>query len=224
MIRKFLVALASLGAALAASACSYGSMVDIAPMKSRISKPVVAAGDYCEAKGLEAPFYVISSEDCAPVLWQKETRTYLMVDPEDPEDNLQAAVVSLGSNLYAAQIETPEEKDRYQIHLIIAKGNAFTLLGALGDEPLKKLAAKHTRLTFANDTSGRPYIATGSVGSIRAFLREAARESLREMKKEDEMLSVAVLDKSGAPDHPGSKQQQKDIEVVMKTAEAMTPR
>jgi hypothetical protein len=220
MIRKFLVALA----ALAASACSYGSMVDIAPMKHRISKPVVAAGDYCAAKGLEAPFYIVSSEDCAPVLWQKETRTYLMVDPEDAKDSLQAAVVSLGANLYAAQIETPDEKDRYQIHLIIAKGNAFTLLAALEDEPLKKLTAKHTKLTFTDDASGRPYIATGSVGSIRAFLREAARESLREMKKEDEMLSVGVLDKSGAPDHPGTEQQARDIEMVMKTAEALTPK
>jgi len=219
MIRKLLVALA----ALAASACSYGSMVDIAPMNLRISKPVVAAGDYCAAKGLEAPFYVISSEDCAPVLWQADTLTYLMVDPEDAKDSLQAAVVSLGSNLYAAQIETPEEKDRYQIHLIIAKGNAFTLLSALADEPLKKLAAKHAKLTFTNDASGRPYIATGSVGSIRAFLREAAIESLREMKKKDEMFSVGVLDKSGEPDHPGSEQQAKDIEAVMKIAEALTP-
>jgi hypothetical protein len=199
-------------------------MVDIAPMKSRISQPVVAAGDYCQAKGLEAPFYVISSEDCAPVLWQKDTRTYLMVDPEDAKDSLQAAIVSLGSNLYAAQIETPEEKDRYQIHLIIAKGDAFTLLSALGDEPLKKLAAKHTKLTFTNDTSGRPYIATGSVERIKTFLREAARESLRQTKKEDEMLSVGVLDKSGVPDHPGTKQQARDIAAVMKTADAMTPK
>jgi hypothetical protein len=219
MIRKLLVALA----ALAASACSYGSMVDIAPMELRISKPVVAAGDYCAVKGLEPPFYVISSEDCAPVLWQQDTLTYLMVDPDDAKDSLQAAVVSLGSNLYAAQIETPEEKDRYQIHLIIAKGNAFTLLAALDDEPLKKLAAKHTKLTFTNDASGRPYIATGGVGSIRAFLREAATESLREMKKEDEMVSVGVLDKSGAPDHPGTEQQAKDIEAVMKLAEALAP-
>jgi hypothetical protein len=223
MFRNLLRPVLAAVAALAASACSYGSMVDIAPMNLRISKPVIAAGDYCEAKGLEAPFYIVSSEDCVPVLWQKETRTYLMVDPEDAEDSLQAAVVSLGANLYAAQIETPDEKDRYQIHLIIAKGNAFALLAALEDEPLKKLAAKHTKLTFANDGSQRPYIATGSVGSIRAFLREAAMESLREMKKEDEMISVGVLDKSGVPDHPGTEQQAKDVEMVMKTAEALTP-
>jgi len=211
-------------AALAVSACSYGSMVDIAPMKSRIARPALAPGDYCEVKGGAAPFTVASHEDCVPITWNQATRTYTMHDPEKPSEDLQAAVVSLGSNLYAGQISTPEDKVPYQIQVFISKGDAFAMLSALGDAQLKELAAKHRKLKFTGDASGRPYIAAGKIDHIRAFLKDAARESLRDQKAGDEPISVGVLDKAGAADHPASKQQQKDIEAVLRAAKTLTPR
>lgn len=211
-------------AALAVSACSYGSMVDIAPMKSRLSRPVIAPGDYCEAQGSAAPFTVISHEDCVPVTWDKATRTYTMHDPEDPSEDIEAAVISLGSGLYAGQVSTPEDKVPFQIQVFIAKGDAFAILSALPDEPLKLLTAKHAKLTFANDSTGRPYVAAGRIDRIKTFLKDAARQSLRLMKEDDETLSVGVLDKLGAADHPASRKQQNDIEAVLKTARSLTPR
>jgi hypothetical protein len=211
-------------AALALAACSYGSMVDIAPMKSRLSRPVLPPGDYCEVEGTAAPFAVVSHSDCVPVTWDKTTRTLTMHDLEDEEDNIVAAIVSLGSGLYAAQVTTPEDKIPHQIQLFIAQGAAFSVLAALDDESLKKLTPRHGKLTFANDERGRPYIAAGSVGRIKALLKDAARESLRALKEENETIDVGVRDQGGAPDHTANKQQTRDIEAVIRTAKSMTPR
>jgi len=224
MLRVVLAAFA----ALAMSACSYGSAVDLAPFSARIDKPAAAAGDYCEVKGQAAPFTVVSHEDCVPVIWDQATRTYTMVDPDDKEDSIQSAVVSLGSGVYAAQIDVKDDEhetpDRYQLHILLSKGNAFTMLSALEDEPLKKLAKRHKQLTFKEDSTGRLYIVKGSPDRIKAFLRDAAKESLRAMKKEDEEFSIGILDKSGAPDHEASKAQTQDIEAILKLAKSMTPR
>lgn len=221
MIRKLLVAIA----ALAASACSYGSAVDIAPMTTRLAKPILAPGDYCEVKGEVAPFTVVSSDDCVPVTWDGATRTYTMIDAEDAEESIIAATVSLGSNLYLGQVEVETDKpDKYQLQVFIAKGAAFAIVPALGDEKLKQLTTKHTRIAFQNDTTGRPYIASGSPGRIKDFLRAAAKESLREMRGEGETLSVGVRDSAGAVDHPATKQQTRDIEAVLKAAKSLTPK
>jgi hypothetical protein len=224
MFRNLLRPVLAVAAALAVSACSYGSMVDIAPMKSRLSKPAAAPGDYCEVQGTAAPFTVISHEDCAPIAWDQATRTYTMSDPDEPSESIQAAVISLGSGLYAGQISTPEDKVPHQIQVFISKGNAFAVLSALPDQPLKQLAARHGKLTFTDDATGRPYIAAGKVDRIKAFLKDAAKESLRLAKTENESLSVGVLDRLGAPDHPASKEQQKDIEAVLKAAKSLTPK
>jgi hypothetical protein len=219
--RKLLI----LAAALAVSACSYGSAVDIAPMNARISKPVIAPGDYCEVKGQAAPFTIVSHEDCVPITWNAPTRTYTMKDPDKQDEDMTAPVVSLGSSLYAAQITTPEAKgDRYQLFVFIAKGNAFAMLSALDDEPLKKLAARHRKLTFTPGSDGRLYIASGKPEHIRAFLKDAAKESLRKTEGDDGDISVGMLDTAGAADHPATKQQTKDIEDVLKLAKSMTPR
>jgi hypothetical protein len=224
MLRAVLAAFA----ALAMSACSYGSAVDIAPFSERLDKPAAAPGDYCEVKGHTAPFTVVSHEDCVPVIWDQATRTYTMIDPDKKEDSIQAAVVSLGSGAYAAQIEVKDDEhdapDRYQLHILLSKGNAFTMLSALEDEPLKKLAKRHRQLGFKEDSTGRPYIAEGSPGRIKAFLRDAAKESLRTMKKEDDDFSIGILDRDGAPDHEASKAQTQDIEAILKLAKSMTPR
>lgn len=224
MLRNLLRPVLAAMAALAVSACSYGSMVDIAPMKSRIAKPVASPGDYCEVQGTAAPFTVVSHEDCVPIRWDQATRTYTMVDPETPSESIQAAVVSLGAGLYAGQISTPGDKVPYQIQVFISKGDAFAMLSALEDKPLKQLAAKHAKLTFADDSTSRPYITGGKPDRIRAFLREAARESLRAMKAENEPVSVGVRDTAGTADHPASAQQQKDIEAVLRIAKSQTPR
>lgn len=221
MIRKLLVAIA----ALAASACSYGSAVDLAPMNARLGKPVAPPGDYCEVQGETAPFRVVSSEDCVPMTWSSGARTYTMVDADDPEDSMEAAIASLGQGLYLAQIEVEtDQPDRFQIQVFIAKGSAFALIPALGDDEMKQLATKHPRVGFRNDTTGRPYIASGSRDRIKAFLIAASKESLREMRTEKETLGVGVLDISGAADHDATRQQAKDIEAVLRAARSLTPR
>lgn len=221
MIRKLLVAIAS----LAASACSYGSAVDMAPMSARLAKPALPPGDYCEVQGGAPPFRVISSEDCVPLTWSSAARTYTMIDPDDPEDSIEAATVSLGQGLYFGQIEVEtDQPDKYQIQVFIAKGSAFAIIPALGDDKLKLLAPKHPRVGFRNDTTGRPYFASGDRDRIKTFLVAASRESLREMKVEDETLDVGVLDTAGAPDHDATKQQIRDIEAVLKAAKSLTPK
>jgi hypothetical protein len=167
---------------------------------------------------------VVSHEDCVPITWDRATRTYTLHDPETPSESLQAAVISLGQALYAGQISTPEDKVPHQIQVFLSRGNAFAVLSPLSDEPLKQLAAKHTRLMFANDSTGRPYIAAGDIDRIKAFMKDAAKESLRLAREEDETLSIGVLDVAGSPDHPASKQQQKDIEAVLKAAKSLTPK
>lgn len=223
MIRNLLSALA-LGAALAASACTYGSAVDMAPMKSRSPWPVLAPGDYCEVQGTAAPFTVISASDCVPLAWESASRTYTVTDPDDPADSTSAAFVALGSGLYLGQTEVETETpDRYQLLLFLVRGEAFATLPALDDALLKEVAARHAKVRFANDGARRPYIAAGQPKDIKAFLKDAARRSLLEMKKEDEPLSVGVRDKAGAANHTASKNQARDIAAVLKTAKTLTP-
>ncbi|HVY90403.1 MAG TPA: hypothetical protein VG942_16170 [Hyphomonadaceae bacterium] len=230
------IALAAL-AMLAASACSYGSAVNLAPMSARLSNPVIGPGDYCEVKGEAAPF-IVAHEDCAPITWDQATRTYTLVDPdkEDGHDeSIQSAVISLGSGLYAAQIDTTADKDgashrsadRYQLEVLFAQGNAFAMIPPLDDDALRMLTKRHAQLKFKNDPAGRPYIAAGSADRIKAFLRDAAQTSLgliKERKDEDrDKLSIGVLDAGGAGEHPANDQQTKDIEAILKLAKSMTP-
>jgi hypothetical protein len=185
----------------------------------------MSPGDYCEVQGEAAPFRIISSEDCVPVTWSKDARTYTMIDPEDPADSMEAAIASLGQGLYLGQIEVEtDQPDKYQIQVFIAKGAAFAIVPALGDDELKQLAPKHPKVGFRNDTTGRPYIVSGSRDRIKTFLIAASKESLREMAIEKEALGVGVLDTAGAADHDATKQQIKDIEAVLKAAKALTSR
>ena len=215
----------SLGAfaLLAASACSYGSAVDIAPMKARLDHPVIAAGDYCEVKGTSAPFTVVSSEDCVPITWNAASRTFSVVVDEDPTEKVDAAIVPLGSDLHAAQIDVNEGPARYQIHLIIAKGDAFVAPPLLSDEELKTLSAKHRKLTFKAE-KGRPYVAGGDVKQVKAFLKDAGREGLRIAVKDNDEITVGVLDVQGTPDHVATAKQTKDIEAVLKATKKLTPK
>ncbi|HEY7798294.1 MAG TPA: hypothetical protein VIA80_05990 [Hyphomonadaceae bacterium] len=221
MLRKLLAAIA----ALAASACAYGSAVDLAPISARLAKPVLSPGDYCEVQGETAPFRVISSEDCVPLTWSKDARTYTMIDLEDPEESMEAAIVSLGQGLYLGQVEVETDKpDKYQIQVFIAKGSAFAIIPALSDDELKQLASQHPRVGFRNDSTGRPYIVSGTRDRIKTFLVAASKESLREMKAEKETLSVGVLDTAGVADHDARANQARDIEDVLRVAKSLTPR
>lgn len=216
MLRAWIAGLA----ALAVSACSYGSAVDIAPMAARPGKPLLAPGAYCEVKGERAPFTVASSDDCVPLTWDKAGRTYTVVDPEEDED-IVAAIVPVGSGVHAAQITVEDGPAPYQISLLLAKGGAFAMLPVLDGDALKAVAARHGQLTFRNDTDGRPYIASGDLRRIRAFLLDVAKQSLRDMQADD-ALSVGVRDTDGAADHPASASQTRDIEALLKTARKLS--
>ena len=225
MIRSVLLALA----ALAASACSYGSAVDMAPMSARPSAAIFASGDYCEAKDEDSPgsYVVTSSKDCAPITWNQTTRTYTIID-EEAKDKIEGAVAPLGDGLYLAQIEVSDDgkpvPDKYQLQVFLAKGNAFMVLPALEDEPLAKLAAKHKKLVFKKDHRGRFYIASGKPDDVKTFLRAAAREAVREAKADDSKkddLSVGVHDTQGTPDHPATAAQLADIKAVLQSVDAL---
>lgn len=224
MIRIFLAALAL----LMATACTYGSAVDMAPKAERIPKRAVSTGDYCGVEGGKPPFTIVSSEDCMPVIWDQSTRTYT-VTPEahDPDDTLQVSPVSLGRGLYFAQaIVDPDDRDapdRFQLFVLISQGNAFSLLPVLEGDDLSRLASRHPAVTFREDAAGRLYIAAGERPKIRDFLREAAIEGLKLLAKKGEPMIVGVRDKAGAPDHPASSQQARDIAAVLKTAYELAP-
>ena len=224
MIRTILAALAL----LMATACTYGSAVDMAPKAERIPKRAVSSGNYCGVEGGKPPFTVVSSSDCMPVIWDQSTRTYTVTpEADDPDDTLEVSPVSLGGGVYFAQaIVDPDDKDvpdHFQLFVFISEGNAFALLPVLEDEDLSRLAARHPAVTFREDDAGRLYIAAGERPKIRDFLREAAVEGLNLLVRKDEPLIVGVRDKAGAPDHPASSQQVSDIEAVLKIAYALAP-
>lgn len=232
MLRALIVGLV----ALAASACSYGSAVDVAPFKDRIRKPVVATGDYCEVVGAVAPFQVNSAEDCARLVWKPELRGYALIDLDREEEGTEAgllgapkealseddvAMVSLGRGLYAAQVQVDKGPAPYQIQLVIAAGDAFATIRVLDDTELKKVSANHPRLTFGSD-NGRPYVASGSVKDVRAWLRSVASVALSapgEGDSFDDIYSLGVLDRQGTPSHPATKAQERDLNKVLKAIE-----
>ncbi|HOZ27200.1 MAG TPA: hypothetical protein PK080_07560 [Hyphomonadaceae bacterium] len=224
MIRTILAALAL----MMATACTYGSAVDMAPKAERIPKRAVSSGDYCGVEGDKPPFTVVSSSDCMPVIWDQSTRTYTVTpEPDDPEDTLQVSPVSLGGGVYFAQaIVDPDDKDvpdHYQLFVLLSEGNAFMLLPVLEGEDLSRLASRHPAVTFKPDNAGRLYIAAGERPKIRDFLREAATEGLKLIAKKGEPLIVGVRDKAGAADHPASSQQERDVLAVLKIAYGLAP-
>lgn len=219
MLRKLLIALT----ALAASACSYGSAVDMAPMAQRSDKALLANGDYCEIAELAPPYVVTSSEDCAPIRFDKATRTYLMrQEPEDDADEVPASVVSLGNGLYLAQTQVDSDKAKYQMLLLAnAGGDAFAMLRILDDAELKALIPRHPKLNFAEDGK-RPYVASGKPDDIKAWLRDIARKALStKPEPTDPFYSISVLDKAGQKDHAASKKQADDIRKLMRTLDGI---
>ncbi|MDZ4762463.1 MAG: hypothetical protein SGJ21_15475 [Alphaproteobacteria bacterium] len=218
MVRSILFVLA----ALASCACSYGSAVDIAPHKDRAARAITADADYCEVTGQWAPFTVRSSKDCVPVRWNGSARVYAVSLDDGPQDTTDAKITTLGSGLYAAQIDVEDGPAPHQIHLLISSGDAFALLRVLDDGELRAMARRHPRISFAADR-GRPYVAAGSIKQVKAYLRDIAGEALRTANAAGELLSVGVADMGGTPDHAASKEQAKDIEAVLRIARKLTP-
>lgn len=230
-------------AALAASACTYGSAVDIAPFDARVSHAVLPPGDYCEMKMGASP-EVISSEGCLHIDWDDARRIHTMTDlsapevdntgrPEDPEKR-ELAIIALGDSFYAAQFNAPDDPGRYELLTFLAKGEAFAGIGMVEDTTLRRLAAAHPEMVWENLPPARPaeessrlitsspLIRSATVEEIKDFLREASVASLREDKPDPgEAPSVGIRDKSGDADHAPSTAQLRAGRDLMKLIEHM---
>ncbi|MEP7210561.1 MAG: hypothetical protein ABI740_06965 [Alphaproteobacteria bacterium] len=226
MFRKVLIAVA----ALAVSACSYGSAVDIAPIKDRLAHPVVPAGYYCPAKGAQGAYQISADDDCAPLKWNGGQRTLTMIDKDDPKKSMEIAFVMLDQGLYAAQFDDPAVASGkagalklHQINLIIASGKAFTLVSSLDGDDLEAALKRHPKLTVGHDGK-TAYIAAGEASEIKSFLRDAAGEALKQDRAKGDEVDVVVLDAPGKPEHSASTAQVRDIEAVKAIVAKLTPR
>jgi hypothetical protein len=222
MFRKLLIA----AAALAVSACSYGSAIDIAPMGDRLDHPLVTPGVYCGVKGAQGAYLVSAGDDCGRIKWNAARRSLAVIDEDKPKDTLLLAVVPLGDGLYATQYDIndpPGRPDRHQLNVIIASGKAFAVLGVLDGDELDEVLKRHPGVKMARADHRDDYIAGGDIAAIRDFLRGAARASLRVARAKGDEMDVDVLDKGGKTDHPASPAQIRDVEAVKAIAAKLTP-
>lgn len=241
----------ALAAALAVSACTYGSAIDIAPFEARLPHAVLPPGDYCEMTLGAAP-QVISSEGCLRLEWDGARRLHIMTDlsthdqepQQEPEqenagasadaDVQELAIVSLGDDLYAAQFDEPGKTGRHELVTFLAKGDAVAGIGIVADATLRRLAALHPQMVWENLPPERsagepaqlitsqPLIKSATVAEIRDFLREASRAALREDKPDlDDLPSVGIRDTSGAGDHAPTKAQLAAGRDLLKRIEEM---
>lgn len=230
-------------AALAASACTYGSVVDIAPFDARARHAVLSPGDYCEMT-LGASPNIISSEGCLRIDWDEARRIHTMTDLSKPEpddtgspedaDRQELAVVALGDGLYVAQFDSSDEPGRHELVTFLAKGDAVTGIGVVSDAALRRLAAAHPQMIWENLPPERPLgepaqlltssplIRSATVEEIKAFLREASVVALREDRPgPEETLSVGIRDRSGEADHPPTQAQLTAGRDLLKLMEQM---
>ena len=228
---------------LAASACTYGSAIDIAPFDARVGHAVLPAGDYCEMT-LGAPPRVISSEGCMHIAWDGVRRIHTMTDLPKPEpddadrpkdaDEEELAVVDLGDGLYAAQFDSSDEVGRHELVTFLVNGDAVAGVGVVTDAALHRLVAAHPQMVWENLPPERatgeparlilssPLIRSATVEEIRDFLREASVVALREDKPDlDDPPSVGIRDTSGAADHAPSQAQLKAGRDLLKLIEQM---
>ncbi len=155
MHRPILAALA----ALAASACTYGSAVDIAPFDARVSHAVLPPGDYCEMQMRTVP-EVISSEGCLRIDWDGVRRIHTMTDLSRPGtdeagqpvevEKQELAIVALGDSLYAAQFTSPDHPGRYELVTFLARGEAVVGIAMVEDATLRRLVATRPQMMREN--------------------------------------------------------------------------
>ena len=227
---------------LAASACTYGSAIDIAPFDARVGHAVLPAGDYCEMT-LGAPPRVISSEGCMHIAWDGVRRIHTMTDLPKPEpddadrpkdaDKEELAVVDLGDGLYAARSTRPMKWDgttcrlpgerrcgrwRWRGHRRGAPSPCRRpSADGLENLPPERATGEPARLILSS-----PLIRSATVEEIRDFLREASVVALREDKPDlDDPPSVGIRDTSGAADHAPSQAQLKAGRDLLKLIEQM---
>jgi hypothetical protein len=223
MFRRFLIA----AAALAVSACSYGSAVDIASMKDRLAHPVVAPGDYCQAHGAQGAYLISTGDDCGKLVWNAARRSLDIIDKDKPKEKMSFAIVDMGGGLYATQYDSrdpPGRPDPHQLNLVIASGNAFTSIGVLDGDELNAVIKRHPKLKIGQVQDKDDYIAGGDVDEIKAFLRDAGEQSLKANRTKGDEVEVMVLDKPTKADHPASKAQIRDIEAVKAIVDKLTPK
>ena len=214
-------------AALGASACSYGSAVDVAPMTDRVAHPIVPPGDYCQAHGAQGAYIISTHDDCGKLTWNGAKRRLNVIDEDKPKDAMSLAVVALGGGLFVTQYEAADPADRpdkHQLNLVIASGKAFAAVGVLDGDELDVILKRHPKLKIGGPAGKDNYIAAGDVEEIKAFLREAGGASLKAAKLKGEEVEVVVLDRRSRAEHPASAAQVKDIEAVKAIAETLTPK
>jgi hypothetical protein len=224
MIGRLAAGLVALGlAALAVGGCAYRSDIDLAPMGDRPSRPVIAPGDYCEATASSPPYMVRSAEGCERIGWDSTTRTHLIMIDEEGEEPSRFAPVALDGDLFLLQADGGEdsERGRYHVMLALAKGAAFFLLPPLERERFVALATKYPGVTLREVPEKDPVITGGDPASIRAFLKAAAREAVRNAKLEDDELTIAIRDRAGAPDHEANGMQTMTIIELVTTIFAL---
>jgi hypothetical protein len=214
-------------AALGASACSYGSAVDIAPMKDRLAHPMVPPGDYCQAHGAQGAYIISTHDDCGKLTWNGAKRSFDVIDEDKPKDAMSLAVVALGGGLFVTQYDAgdpADRPDRHQLNLVIASGKAFAGVGVLDGDELGVVFKRHPNLKIGGPPGKDNYIAAGDVAEIKAFLRDAGAASLKAARVKGEEVEVVVLDKRSRAEHPASAAQVRDIEAVKAIAETLTPK
>jgi hypothetical protein len=224
MIGRLAAGLVALGlAALAVGGCAYRSDIDLAPMADRPSRPVIAPGDYCEATASSPPYMVRSAEGCERIGWDSATRTHLMMIDDEGEEPTRFAPIAMGDDLFLLQSDGGEDTEggRFHVMLALTKGTAFFLLPPLEREKFVALAAKYTGVTLREVPEKDPVITGGDPSSIRAFLKAAAREALRNAEVEDDELTIAIRDRAGVPDHEANGMQTMTIIELVTTIFAL---
>jgi hypothetical protein len=224
MIGRLAAGLVALGlAALAVGGCAYRSDIDLAPMADRPSRPVIAPGDYCEATASSPPYMVRSAEGCERIGWDSATRTHLMMIDDEGEEPTRFAPIAMGDDLFLLQSDGGEDTEggRFHVMLALTKGAAFFLLPPLEREKFVALAAKYTGVTLREVPEKDPVITGGDPSSIRAFLKAAAREALRNAEVEDDELTIAIRDRAGVPDHEANGMQTMTIIELVTTIFAL---
>lgn len=215
MSSRFVLAI-GVGAVLL-GACTYRSMVDLAPFDARFSAAPVEPGSYCEVDRSGAQPVIKSGDKCAHVEWDAEHRVLIGWGDkaDEADDKLNAALAPLGDGLALAQLEGGGESVHYVVLILTATG-ATAGVRVLGDDALSAVAARHRAVTFREGEArpgahGRLEIVGGERSAMMGLMRDLAAVALRQAGDEGDPLPVMVKDAGAAADHPASADQIKAI-------------
>ena len=239
MYRRIVLALAGLGA-LALSGCvTSGSKMDLAPYETRPVKALFATGDYCNVEGNAGVEKVRSNEECARVTWDSATRRYIFTLVDDGKTSvLPVSVTPFRNGVLFAQAdaidlariegahEEPADKsdkdhDDLPPHLhaaLLVVGGAMINLGwdATAEE-MDALVARHPKIKVEGKGTSRS-IVEGSREDALDYIWDLLMVSV---KKGGAEPSILVRDKLGAPVHPPTKAQRRDIKAALAKVDAL---